>query len=234
MNEVRIFESVEFGTVRTVEIDGEPFFCLTDVCRVLEIKNASDCKNRLNQKGIVITDTLTAGGVQRLTYISESNLYKAIFQSRKPEAERFSDWVTSEVLPTIRKTGGYNLPQTYAEALRALADKAEEAERLALENETMRPKAEFFDAVADCKDAIPMGEVAKVLDMGIGRNKLFKELRKLGILQKNNIPYQEYIDRGYFRVVEQRFDKPYGEIGVNIKTLVYQSGIDYIRKKVKP
>lgn len=94
----------------------------------------------------------------------------------------------------------------------------------------MQPKAEFFDAVTDSKDAIPMANVAKVLDMGIGRNKLFSILRDENILQRDNIPYQEYIDREYFRVVEQKYDKPYGEIGINIKTLVFQKGIDYIRK----
>lgn len=94
----------------------------------------------------------------------------------------------------------------------------------------MQPKAEFFDAVTDSKDAIPMANVAKVLNMGIGRNKLFSILRDENILQHDNIPYQEYIDREYFRVVEQKYDKPYGEIGINIKTLVFQKGIDYIRK----
>ena len=94
----------------------------------------------------------------------------------------------------------------------------------------IQPKAEFFDAVTDSKDAIPMANVAKVLDMGIGRNKLFSILRDENILQHDNIPYQEYIDREYFRVVEQKYDKPYGEIGINIKTLVFQKGIDYIRK----
>lgn len=96
--------------------------------------------------------------------------------------------------------------------------------------ETMKPKAEFFDAVTDSKDAIPMASVAKVLDMGIGRNKLFGILREEKILQSDNIPYQEYIDREYFRVVEQKYDKPYGEIGINIKTLVFQKGVEFIRK----
>lgn len=96
--------------------------------------------------------------------------------------------------------------------------------------ELMKPKAEFFDAVTDSKDAIPMASVAKVLDMGIGRNKLFQVLRDEKVLQSDNIPYQEYIDREYFRVVEQKYDKPYGEIGINIKTLVFQKGVEFIRK----
>lgn len=99
----------EQKTVRTQQINGEPFFCLKDICDILDIKNYNDCKNRLNEKGVVITDTLTKGGKQQVTFINESNLYKIIFQSRKPEAEKFTDWVTSEVLPAIRKTGKYEV-----------------------------------------------------------------------------------------------------------------------------
>lgn len=106
-NEIKIFNNQEFGQVRTSVVNGEPFFCLSDVCRVLEIANSGNVKARLNQKGVLTMDTLTAGGKQSMIFIDESNFYKTIFQSRKPEAEKFSDWVTSEVLPTIRKTGGY-------------------------------------------------------------------------------------------------------------------------------
>jgi len=96
--------------------------------------------------------------------------------------------------------------------------------------ETMKPKVEFFEAVTDSKDAISMADVAKVLNFGSGRNTLFKILRQEKILQKDNRPYQEYIDRGFFRVVEQKYDKGYGETGINIKTLVFQKGVEYIRK----
>lgn len=96
--------------------------------------------------------------------------------------------------------------------------------------ETMKPKVEFFEAVTDSKDAISMADVAKVLNFGKGRNTLFKILRKEKILMKDNRPYQEYVDRGLFRVVEQKFDKGYGEVGINIKTLVFQKGVDYIRR----
>lgn len=104
---------------------------------------------------------------------------------------------------------------------------------LLADNTAMKPKAEFFDAVTDSKDAIPMADVAKVLDMGIGRNKLFEFLRNKGILMQDNRPYQKFIDAGYFRVVEQKYDKGYGETGINIKTLVFQRGVDYIRKRLE-
>lgn len=100
------------------------------------------------------------------------------------------------------------------------------------DNKRMKPKEEFFDAVTDSKDAIDMKDTAKVLHMGIGRNNLFKFLRQQKILTEDNRPYQQYIDRGYFRTIEQKYNKGYGETGINIKTVVYQSGVDFIRKRL--
>lgn len=100
------------------------------------------------------------------------------------------------------------------------------------DNKRMKPKEEFFDAVTDSTDAVDMKDAANALHMGIGRNNLFKFLREQKILTENNRPYQQYIDRGYFRVIEQKYDKGYGETGINIKTVVYQKGIDYIRNKL--
>lgn len=100
------------------------------------------------------------------------------------------------------------------------------------DNKRMKPKEEFFDAVTDSTDAVDMKDAANALHMGIGRNNLFKFLREQKILTENNRPYQQYIDRGYFRVIEQKYDKGYGETGINIKTVVYQKGIDYIRKRL--
>lgn len=110
MNELKIFQNEEFGEIRTVTIDGEPMFCLADICKALELSQPSKVKERLNQKGVNSIPTLTSGGTQNLLYVNESNLYKTIFQSRKESAERFTDWVTSEVLPSIRKTGQYQMP----------------------------------------------------------------------------------------------------------------------------
>lgn len=107
VNQMTIFQNEEFGQVRTVTIDGEPMFCLADICKALELSQPSKVKERLNQKGVNSIPTLTSGGTQNLLYVNESNLYKTIFQSRKESAERFTDWVTSEVLPSIRKHGAY-------------------------------------------------------------------------------------------------------------------------------
>lgn len=120
MNELYDFESEEFGNVRIVTVDNEPMFCLPDVCRALGLIQPSKVRERLNEKGVRKIPTLTAGGEQKLLYVNESNLYKTIFQSRKEAAERFTDWVTSEVLPAIRKTGSYH-PMSTDEKIQVLA-----------------------------------------------------------------------------------------------------------------
>lgn len=114
-----------------------------------------------------------------------------------------------------------------------------EASRLVIEKQNkllleQKHKVDFYDAVADSKSAIPIDQVAKVLAIpGIGRNKLFEFLRNEGILQSNNIPYQKGVDSGYFRIVETKYTKPNGETCINMKTLVYQKGVDYIRRKLE-
>lgn len=131
MNEMQIFSNSEFGEIRTITKDDEPMFCLADVCKALELTQPSKVKERLNSKGVNIIPTLTKGGEQKLLYINESNLYKTIFQSRKESAERFTEWVTSEVLPSIRKTGSYSKPLTTSEQIRLLAQgNTELAERV--------------------------------------------------------------------------------------------------------
>lgn len=230
MNDLTIFQNEEFGEVRTIQVNNEPWFIASDVCRALEIANTSDAIKRLDDDEKSKFNLGLSGG--ETNCVNEYGLYNLVLGSRKQEAKDFKRWITHEVIPQIRKTGGYHLPQTYAEALRAYADKVEQNEKLAAENAKLLPKAEFFDAVTDSKSAISIGEVAKVLDVGIGQNKLFAFLRDRKILDRQNIPYQEYIDRGYFRTIEQKYDVR-GEVRISIKTLVFQKGIDFIRKQLQ-
>ena len=238
MNDIQIFNNETFGEIRTLSINGEPWFVAQDIAGALGYGNSRDAVFKhvdADDKGVAKCDTL--GGAQDMTVINESGMYSLILGSKLTNAKKFKHWVTSEVLPSIRKTGGYNLPQTYPEALRALADQAEKAEKLLIQNnelqlvnQEMKPKAEFFDAVAGSKKAMSMEEVAKILSYpGIGRNKLFEILRNQNILQSDNIPYQKYIDSGYFRVIEQKYNVG-DEVRINIKTLVFQKGVDFIRK----
>lgn len=168
-------------------------------------------------------------------FIPENIFYRLAMKAKNETAEKFQSIVCDEILPQIRKTGSYNkIPQTYAEALRLAADQAEQIEQQKSQLIEAQPKVEFFEAVAGSKDAISINEVAKVLAIkNMGRNKLFEFLRNNKILMNNNQPYQKYVDCGYFRVIEQKFNKPSGETCINIKTLVYQKGVDYIRKLVE-
>ena len=238
MNELQIFNSEEFGSVRTITKDNEPMFCLADVCKALELEQVSRVKSRLKEDGVTNSKVIDRlGREQEATFINESNLYKVIFQSRKPSAERFTDWVTDEVIPSIRKNGGYIANQEQMTPEQIVANALVVAHNIILQKERqieeMKPKAEFFDAVADSKTAISMNEVAKVLNIkGYGRNNLFEFLRNSKVLDRWNVPYQRYVDNGWFRVIEQHYQKN-GEPIVTTKTLVYQKGVDGIRKMIE-
>lgn len=251
MQTVKLFENPEFGKVRVVmDENNEPLFCLSDVCKVLDLGNVSQVKSRLNYGVIsneIINDSL--GREQQATFINEDALYDVIFDSRKPEAKQFRKWVVSEVLPSIRKTGGYvastemfiesyfgNLDD---QAKKFLVTTLDDRKRLLEENnakqqriEQMQPKEEFYDAVTGSSDTIDMRTVATVLNLGIGRNKIFEILRNNKVLDSKNTPYQAYIDRGYFRTLETSYVKNDGMVCINIKTVVFQSGLNFIRKIV--
>ena len=125
----------------------------------------------------------------------------------------------------------FQIPQTYSEALMLAAKQAEQIEQQTALIEAQKPKVEFYEAVTGSSDTIDIGTVAKVLNVkGFGRNNLFEFLRDKGVLMSNNQAKQTYCDRGYFRVIESKFTKPDGSTHVNTKTVVYQKGLDYIRK----
>lgn len=131
---------------------------------------------------------------------------------------------------SMEKTGNFQVPQTFAEALMLAAKQQQLIEQQQKQIEAATPKIEFFDAVADSKDAIAMEAVAKTLNFrGVGRNKLFEILRDKQILLQNNMPYQKYIDREYFRTIEQKYTIPSGETRISIKTLVFQKGVNFIQ-----
>ena len=234
MNELQLFNNEEFGSVRTITKDNEAMFCLTDICKALEIKNSTDVAKRLEEDEVT---RLNLGGQSGETnFVTESGLYAVILRSDKPNAKKFRKWVTSEVLPSIRKNGGYIANQEQMTPEQIVANALIVAQNIICQKdrqiEEMKPKAEFFDAVADSKTAISMNEVAKVLNIkGYGRNNLFELLRNEGILDRFNVPYQKYVDNGWFRVIEQHYQKN-GEPIVTTKTLVYQKGVNAIRKKI--
>ena len=240
MSNIEIFKDSRFGEVRVAGTSEEPLFCLADVCKALDLQNPSQVKARLDEEDVQLIDlqalNLNEGiiGNTLANFVTESGLYDVIMRSESSKAKPFRKWVTKEVLPSIRKTGSYSImnkvPQTFAEALRLAAEQQEQIEKQQKLIEVQTPKAEFYDDVVESKDAIPMDRVAKILNMGIGRNKLFELLRNEKVLMYNNTPYQKYVDLEWFRCVETKFTKPNGDVCINVKTLALQRGVDGIRK----
>ena len=243
MSNIQIFNynSVE---VRTIQNDGEPWFVLKDVCNVLHIGNSRDVVARLDQdeKGVGQIDTL--GGKQEMTIINESGLYNVILRSDKPEAKPFRKWVTSVVLPTIRRHGMYATPDTVEKmladpdtAIKLLTTlKEERAARLALEAqaEADKPKVLFADAVSASHTSILVGDLAKLLRQNgveIGQNRLFSFLREKGYLcsqgERYNLPTQRSMDRGWFQVKETTINQPNGSVRITRTVKVTGKGQQY-------
>lgn len=216
-----VFQNQEFGEVRSVMIEGEPWFSLVDVCRVLEINNSRQAKTRLNEKGVITNDVLTNGGNQKADFINESNLYKLTFQSRKPQAEKFSDWVTDEVLPSIRKHGAYLTPDKVEEVLlnpdtiikiaQNLKEEQEKRRQLEIENNELKPKANYCEQVLQSEKAVVTTQIAK--DYGMSPQALNSILHELGVQYKVDgqwVLYSKYQDKGYTKscTVIDRFGEP--------------------------
>lgn len=255
MNDLQIFKNSEFGEIRTKMISNEPYFMLSDVCRVLEIKNSRDSKNRLNEKGVATTDILTNGGIQKADFINESNLYKLVFQSRKPQAEKFSDWVTSEVLPTIRKHGAYMSSEVIEKTLSdpdylirlATNLKEEKAKRALAEAQIERdkPKVLFADTVSSSNKSCLVGELAKLISQEairrgeinkkIGQNNLFAWMRSSGYLcksgERKNQPLQQYVEQGLFELKKGTYVDGNGVNVLTTTTKVTGKGIIYFINK---
>lgn len=193
--------------VRTLMIDGVPWFVARDACALLGITNSRMAVARLDEDGVSTADVIDSmGRAQQASVVNESGLYELIFQSRKPEARAFRRWVTHDVLPTIHRTGRYEVapaapqvPQTYAEALRAAADAAEAreiAERRAAE---LTPAAEAWEDLANAKGDHSVREAAQILcraGLRVGQNSLFAKLRDLGWIDKSGQPYQAQVTVG--------------------------------------
>lgn len=226
MNELKIFTNSEFGDIRTTVINNEPYLMLNDVCEILGIGNPSQAKTRLKENGVVSNEVIDSmGRSQQATFINESNLYKLIFQSRKPEAEKFSDWVTEDVVPSIRRHGAYMTPQTLEEMLlnpdamikTLQALKEEQIKRqqleirnftLTVENQIMKPKAEYFDDLVDRNLLTNFRETAKMLK--IGERKFIQFLLDKKYLYRNAkgtlLPFAGK-NNGIFEIKECKNDK---------------------------
>lgn len=249
MQGLKVFNNNEFGEIRTIVINEEPYFMLTDVCRVLEINNPSQAKTRLNDKGVISNEVLTESGRQKATFINEPNLYKLAFQSRKPQAERFSDWVTGEILPSIRKHGTYMTDKALEKALAnpdfiiglATKLKEEKEKRNKLEEQVKedRPKVLFAESVEASEKSISVGNLAKIIKQNgcnTGQNRLFTWLRKNNYLigragDSYNMPTQKSMEMGLFEIKEGIQTNPSGKIIITKTPKVTGKGQIYFIEK---
>ncbi|MBT9687745.1 hypothetical protein GPK70_08850 [Fusicatenibacter saccharivorans] len=241
MNELKVFNSEEFGDVRTVTINGDPWFVGKDVAAALGFTNPRDAISTHvfdEDKGVESIDTL--GGKQKMTVINESGLYALVFGSRLKSAQRFKHWVTSEVLPAIRRTGGYQMPAPQGKELLALAvleaQKTIEAQNTEIER--MKPKEIFADAVSASTSSILIGDLAKLLrqnGVDTGQKRLFEQLRNEGYLMKTgssrNMPTQRYVADGLFQIKETVISNPDGSVRMTKTTKVTGKGQQYFLNK---
>ena len=210
-NGIQVFENNDFGQIRVIERDGEPWFVAADVCNVLDLSNPTIAVSRLDEDERA---KFNLGRQGDATIVNEPGLYALVLGSRKPEAKAFKRWITHEVIPAIRKTGAYGLtlPQDYPSALRALADSYERENALQEQNAALLPKANFADAVSNSVNLVPMAELSAYLyknGVKIGRNKLMERLREEGFLYRDgaghNLPTQKSKDLGLLDVKQGHY-----------------------------
>lgn len=245
--ELQIFKNKQFGEVRTADIKGEVYFNLNDCCKILELSNPRKTLERLNPKGVTTSDTLTAGGIQQANFINESNFYKLVFQSRKPEAEKFADWVTSEVLPSIRKHGMFatdellDNPDFAIATLQKLKEEREakrilqeQNEVLALELRETKPKAEYYDLMLANKGLIKTSEIAK--NYGRSAQSFNKLLNKLKVIYKQGdtwLPYAKYQTHNYVQLEPFAYKNSKGRDDVKMRTKWTMKGHIFLYELLK-
>lgn len=238
MNELRLFEFNE-RPVRVVMREGAPWWMAADVCAVLELGNPIQALTRLedDEHTLISTEGIPGAKNPHARVVSESGLYSLVLGSRKPEAKAFKRWVVHEVLPSIRATGryqvGFRIPKTLAEALHMAAEQAKALEEKEQELATLEPKAAFCDAVSRSTDTHTINEAAKIL--GLGQTRLFEWLRANGYLYRqgrDNMPYQQYVDNGTFRVVEEAYEDGAGRDRCYAKVTLTGKGLVAIQKRL--
>lgn len=242
MNDIQVFKNDQFGQVRAARgKNGEPVFVAKDICAILDLGNPRSSIALLDddEKGVHSVDT--PGGKQQMTTVTEPGFYKLVMRSRKPEAKAFQRWVTHEVLPALRRDGGYMVArdetpeQTMARAvLLAQATIDRQRDRIA----ELEPKALFADAVAASDGTCLVGELAKMLrqnGVDVGQNRLFAMLREDGYLgnvgQNRNVPTQRAMDLGLFRIKETAVTHSDGHVTINRTPKVTGKGQIYFVKR---
>lgn len=233
MNELQLF-NFEENEVRTLLINGEPYFIGKDVAQILGYSNPRDALSKHvddeDKNSVAIRDGNKGNPNQ--TVINESGVYALVFGSKLPSAKKFKHWVTSEVLPTLRKTGGYTMPKTYLEALKAFTAEVEKNEMLSLENKIqtqqineLKPKADYTDKILKTTDLMTITQIAK--DYGMSAKQFNAMLHDYKVQFKQNgqwLLYSKHQSKGYTSSETVEFDRPDGTVGVRLNTKWTQKG----------
>lgn len=247
MNELKVFTNEQFGQVRTLEENGNILFCGSDVAKALGYSKARNAINA-HCKGALKRGVLTNGGKQEMSFIPEGDLYRLIAHSKLPSAEKFESWVFDEVLPTIRKTGGYvsnedmfintYLPFADEQTKMLFKSTLETVKSLNDKIEADKPKVLFADAVETSQSSILVGDLAKLIKQNgvdIGQKRLFDWLREHGYLIKNgvskNMPTQKSMELKLFEVKERTINNPDGSVRITKTTKVTGKGQSYFINK---
>lgn len=256
MNDIQIFKNDSFGSIRTIEHNGEPYFIGVDVAKVLGYANPRKAlADHIDAEDKDVTKCYSLGGMQNMTVINESGLYSLILSSKLPKAKEFKHWVTSEILPTIRKHGAYMTEQTLEQALTSpdflikLANQLKsEQEKNAKLTETVdkqnelldkaKPLVCFANCVKTAETSILVGELAKILRQNgveIGQKRLFEWMRNNGYLIKSgsdrNMPTQYSMERGWFEIKETVITHADGHISINRTPKISGKGQVYFINK---
>lgn len=248
MNELKIFENEQFGKVRAVKINEEPWFVGKDVAAALGYGQgkslANAVANHVDAEDKGVTELMTPGGKQKMTVINESGLYSLVMSSKLETAKAFKRWVTSEVLPSIRKHGAYVTPltleqmiadpETTIQILTSLKEEREQRIKLEAEARQNKPKVLFADTVTASDDCILVGTLAKMMRQSgtqIGQNRLFALLRKDGFLMQSgeryNLPTQKAMEMGLFKIKESTVTSADGTVRLVQTPVVTGKGQQY-------
>jgi anti-repressor protein len=241
MSAVALFER-DGWSVRTITIDNEPWFVASDICRELDLGNTSDVLRRIDDEDKGVSSIDTPGGRQDMRIVNESGLWTLVLGSRKPEAKAFKRWLTSEVIPTIRRTGSYGTPTplampTHSEALRGWATALDENTELRAVNAVLAPKAELHDALVGSDGDLSVREAAQALvraGIETGQGRLFASLVSLNWLDKSKQPFQRQIERGVLVRKVTTYTDNLGDVHASTQVRVTPKGLAELVRRLGP
>lgn len=232
---IRQYENAKFGVVKATMIDEQPYFCLIDIARMLDIKNAKDCRMGIPSSDVVTLEVKQGKTKPKRIFINAKHISRCIFKSKNRNAQKINDWLYRIVIPQLMKQLNYDIesfkdPETVIGFLDELQDLRIRNTVLETDKKLNAPRLNLINKLLGSKSCVDLDMVTKVIKFHhLSTTDLYKILRSNHVLDDNNVPYQEYCDRKYFRVVESRVVIG-GEIIRQQRTYVYKSGISFIEK----